>query len=670
MLTIINALNRNIMKKTLKNTFKRMALLYRIIVCVAVLLSFLVSSFTQSDKTGSPDGDGRVIISGELKQWHKVTLDLAGPWAREADSSPNPFTGYRFEVTFEYKSGTHKYTVPGYFSADGNAAESGAESGNIWRAHLSPDKAGQWSYHISFVRGKDVAISDLPGEGVVPYHGINGTFNVKPTDKTGRDFRGKGRLQYVGKHHLQFIGSGEYFLKAGPDSPETLLGYEDFDNTHAMKEKKVPLKKYEPHIKDWKEGDPVWKGDRGKGLIGALNYLAGKGVNSISFLPYNAGGDGDNVWPFIERDDKLHYDCSKLDHWGIVFAHAQKLGLHLHFKLQETENDDRRRRRGQMITDYKKPSNGKVAIPESLDGGALGPERKLYLRELIARYGHHLALNWNLGEENTQTTDEQRSMAKYISDTDPYIHNIVIHSYPNMQERVYEPLIGNGSVLTGASLQNMWNEAHERTLHWVKASAEYGKPWVIANDEQGSARTGIPPDPGYKGFSGTTSEDGYEPYDLHEVRKYTLWGNLMAGGAGVEYYFGYRLAENDLVAEDFRSRDKTWDYCRIALEFFKNENIPFWDMQNADQLVGNYSHNNTVYCLAKTSELYLVYLPKGDDIVIDLSLVPGEFNVSWFNPREGGPLEHETIVGGGRLVSLGAPSDDEDWLAVVRRRKL
>ena len=34
---------------------------------------------------------------------------------------------------------------------------------------------------------------------------------------------------------------------------------------------------------------------------GAINYLSGKGCNVFSFLPYNAGGDGDNVWPFVER---------------------------------------------------------------------------------------------------------------------------------------------------------------------------------------------------------------------------------------------------------------------------------------------------------------------------------------------------------------------------------
>jgi hypothetical protein len=213
----------------------------------------------------------------------------------------------------------------------------------------------------------------------------------------------------------------------------------------------------------------------------------------------------------------------------------------------------------------------------------------------------------------------------------------------------------------------MWNVTHERTVKWVRASAQAGKPWVVANDEQGSARTGVPPDPGYEGFSGTTSEEGYEPYDLHGIRRYTLWGNLMAGGAGVEYYFGYRLPQNDLVAEDFRSRDRTWDYCRIALEFFKRERIPFWKMQNSDDLVGNPKHDNSRYCLARPGELYLVYLPQGGTSMLDLSADDGEFSVVWFNPREGGELRAASKVLGGRNVTLKAPTTD-DWLAVVRLR--
>lgn len=599
------------------------------------------------------DGDGTIRLEGELKQWHKVTLSMAGPFGQEMAEEPNPFLDYSMTVRFTHESGEPSYQVPGYFAADGNAGETSANAGNIWRAHLSPDKAGGWEYEVSFTSGKMVALTEVPwASSLAPYHGKKGSFQVASTDKEGRDFRAKGRLEYVGQHFLQFKGDGSYFLKAGADAPETLLAYEDFDDTYTQKAK---LKTWSAHKGDWKPGDPTWKGQKGKGLIGALNYLAGKGANAFSFLTYNAGGDGDNVWPFVKRETKYHYDCSKLDQWQIVFDHAQELGLYLHFKLQETENDDH--------THGKKAS-----VPESLDGGALGPQRRLYLRELIARYGYLLALNWNLGEENTQSTEERQAMAAYIDEVDPYNHNIVLHTYPRQQHQVYKPLLGNASLLTGVSLQNDWKATHRLTLQWRQESAKAGRPWVVANDEQGSASQGVPPDPGYQGYQANQIA-----YDLHDIRKQVLWGNLMAGGAGVEYYFGYKLPQNDLVCEDFRSRDQSWDYCRIALDCFKDLSIPFWEMENKNALIGNPEHNKEKLCLAKEGEVYLVYLAYAESADLDLSAVSGKFTVEWFNPRKGGALGRGKVkrVKGGKVVSLGrAPIDrGEDWVVIVRKWK-
>ena len=76
------------------------------------------------------------------------------------------------------------------------------------------------------------------------------------------------------------------------------------------------------------------------------------------------------------------------------------------------------------------------------------------------------------------------------------------------------------------------------------------------------------------------------------IREDVLWGNLMAGGGGVEYYFGYSHPQSDLTCEDWTARDRMWDYTRYALEFFQNH-IPFQDMYHNDGLV------STGYCLAK-----------------------------------------------------------------------
>ena len=636
-----------------------------------VLVAVCVSSGVAAQRATVPAIPVEAV-TGELRQWHKVTLTFVGPMLPET-SETNPFLDYRLTVTFTHESGAPVVVVPGYFAADGRAAETSATEGGRWRAHWSPEKIGRWSWRVSFVHGKGAAIDPtVAGQPVPPANGLTGNLRIAASNKQAQDFRALGRLQYVGERYLQFQGSRTRFLKLGADSPETLLAYADFDGTTARKPQ-VPLHAFAPHVADWKAGDPVWQGGKGKGLIGAINYLASKGVNSMSFLTYNAGGDGDNVWPYVSRDDKLHFDVSKLDQWQAVFDHAQARGVHLHFKLQETENDD------QIVGNPRQGGRRAVAggpppapLTVALDGGDLGVERKLYLRELIARFGYALALNWNLGEESTLSTAQQQAMAQYIRDTDPYPHNIVLHTYPEdvAQDEIYTPLLGSRSALTGLSLQIPWDRVHQRTLRWVVASAQAGRPWVVANDEQGGANVGTPPDAGYPGFTGKDAQ-GRDVITLHDIRKYTLWANLMAGGAGVEYYFGYQLPENDLTLENFRSRDRSWDYGRIALTFFRSQNTPFWEMRNADELVANAAHDNSRYCLAKPGETYVVYLPTGGTATLNLAGATGTFNVRWFDPRAGGALQTGSVatVRGGGAAALGTPPGNatDDWVVIVSR---
>lgn len=582
------------------------------------------------------NGSGAVAISGELKRWHKITLTLDGPWAAES-GAPNPFLDYRMEVTFS--SGALSYVVPGYFAADGNAGESSASAGMKWRAHLSPDLTGTWNYVVAFRSGTDCAVNG-GGSTLAPYHGKTGTFSIGESDKSGRDLRGKGRLQYTGRRYLRHAGTGESFIKVGADSPENMLGYADFDG--ASKYAGGTLKTWAAHVGDWQTGDPTWQGAKGKGIIGAVNYLASEGMNVFSFLTYNVGGDGKDVWPMTAHDQKLRYDCSKLDQWEVLFSHADRQGMFLHFKTQETENDNE--------------------TGVSLDGGNTARERRLYYRELIARFGHHLALNWNLGEENTQTTAQRQAMAQYFHDTDPYHHLVVLHTFPGDQEAVYRPLLGSASRLTGVSIQIDWSAVHQETLQWINESAAAGMQWVVANDEQGSANIGIPPDAGWPGYTGTITQD--------QVRKATLWGCLMAGGAGVESYFGYQTGETDLTAQNYRSRDRWWDYCRFAHGFF-SQYLPVAEMTNANALIGNVANDNSRYALAKAGQVYAVYLANGGTTPLNLAGASGSFEVRWFDPRNGGGLQVGSVaaVTGGAAVALGNPpaSATSDWAVLVRR---
>jgi hypothetical protein len=594
---------------------------------------FGVLALVASDPAATAASRGAsAVLTGGLQTWHRVTLTFAGPDARE-DGPVNPFLDYRLTVVFT--DGRRSYNVPGFFAADGDAGETGATAGNRWRVHFSPDRAGTWRWTAFFRVGHGVAIEDDPSAGrPAPPDGLTGSFEVAPTSATGRDHRAKGRLEYIGRRYLRFAATGKSFLKGGADSPENLLAYADFDGGGRHR--------YEPHVADWRPGDLTWRGGKGKGIIGALNYLAGKGMNSVYFLTMNVGGDGKDVWPWTAPDERLRYDCSKLDQWEVVFSHMDAQGILLHLVQQETEND------------------------QLLDGGALGTERRLYYRELVARFAHHLALVWNLGEENTNTDSERKAFASDIRRLDAYAHPIVVHTYPARKEyeRVYGPLLGFPA-LEGASLQIAdTGRVHEEVLRWVERSAQAVRPWVVTLDEIGPAAIGVQPD---------ADDPGHDA-----IRKEALWGTLMGGGAGVEWYFGStevgiegREKQRiwwDLETEDWRTREAMWDQTRHALEFFQLH-LPFAEMTPRDELASA----GDALCLAKLGEIYALYLPRGGTTALDLGPHEGEFDVLWYDPRAGGPLRQGSVarVRGPGWQSIGRPPIDTavDWAVLVRRAR-
>ncbi|MEL6142346.1 MAG: DUF5060 domain-containing protein, partial [Bacteroidota bacterium] len=602
-----------------------------LVLCCLLMVCLVSTSLFAQEETERPT----VILDGETKKWHKLTLTFNGPKVEEQQPD-NPFLNYRLNVTFRNEEST--FVVPGYFAADGNAAETSSTKGNKWRVHFAPDATGKWDYEVSFRKGSNVAVAESPlaGESAGFMDGMRGSFTVEKADKTGRDLRGKGRLQFVGSTYLRFAESGEYFLKAGADAPENIFAYTDFDgNFHNDGHKDKFVKTWEPHVKDWNEGDPIWQGDKGKGLIGAINYLSDKGMNAFSFLTLNIAGDDQNVFPYTSYDVYDRMDVSKLDQWEIVFEHADKLGMFLHFKTSEVENQG------------------------LLDNGDVGVQRKLYYRELIARFSHHLALNWNIGEENGkwvenhptpwQTTTQRLACAEYFYQHDPYHHHIVIHN-----GQPFYDILGPESKYTGLSIQTNradFGNVHGAVLKWRRLAKNAKVVWASAVDEPGDHRFSVVP-------------DRINP-DHDNARQNALWGALMAGAWGIEWYFGYENEHSDLTCQDWRSRDKIWDQSRYALDFFRNYKLPYWEMEPMDQL----TTDTNDYVLAKPGNVYVIYRKTGSEGAVIIPEVEGRYQVTWYNPRTGQQVKTQAATAKEGELSIKPLPDEpaKDWVLLVRK---
>jgi hypothetical protein len=447
-------------------------------------------------------------------------------------------------------------------------------------------------------------------------------------------------LEYVGGHYLKFR-DGPFWIRGGVDSPENFLAYAGFDNT-------PPKHHYADHQTDWQQGDPDWNDGKGKAIIGAINSLSSQKVNSLYFLTMNIGGDGGDVWPWAGQpkpkgdpsDDNLHFDISKLQQWETVFAHAQRRGINLHFVFNEAE----------------------VANKKELDEGELGVERKLYYREIIARFGHHNALGWNLCEEYNVDFDfgpeRIREFADYIKAIDPYDHPISVHTAHDPLKELRFTFGDPRFSLTSIQL----NKRRIDTLveDFRRETKNAGRPLPISMDEF---------------ILDVGQPQSWKPFDRPDLhRKEKLWPTLMSGGQ-IEF-----ILEKLLWVESFKTPElqKLWKFVAIARTFME-ENLPFGEMEPADELVDSEASIDVGHgsgkrfqlgaqVLRKKGVVYAIYYPTATSTgQINLTDANGEFLAVWFNPRSGEFEGPSRKVAAGDWVKCVAPPSDttEDWVLLL-----
>jgi len=390
-----------------------------------------------------------------------------------------------------------------------------------------------------------------------------------------------GTLQYAGGHYLRFK-NGDYWIKGGVDDPENFLG-DAFGSWNAKKD--------------------------------AVDFLSSKGVNSIYVITNNIDGDRNDTWPWLgdtpgeAKQNSNEFDVARLQLWEDFFTYAESKGVVLNIILND-------------------------------DSAWNGYNHDLYFKEMVARFGHHPGLIWNLGEEANEiyTDQEQINLAKKLRSLDSYGHPITVHRVdpwpflgdPNFDLTSLQPM--NGAL--DFSTANIRDQNGVVITHREESAAAC-RPIAVMIDEL----------PGVETVNDSTR---------YKMRSAVLYPIFFGGGSFELHYRDAYGPGGNVTIQDLAPMLEDMTRARQFVE-----NLPFNEMRPCNELLSN----DDQYCFGKGGDVYTIYLPQGGQVTIDLSGVGGNFDGSWFDPRTGATSDAGSITGGGSR-SL-TPSGGQDWVLLL-----
>ena len=636
-------------------------------------------------------------------------------------ADPNPWLHVRLNVYFDHPGLREPIRVPGYFAGDGT----GGGTGRIWRAHFTPVLQGTWTVAASLEGAQNVnAAPDSSFASLLGISAYEPLLEVLPAPSQAPGFASLGFVRWDrrGQYFGYSADGTRRFVQCGVGSPENFLGYAGFQDAQDGNSSGgevccchqacfedcrrtvcqgsgdgAPnfLHRYANHEADWRPGDPDWsangQSEQGRGIIGAINYLADDcGTNSMYMMLMNLGGDGKDTHPFLtnggggdcpqegsnfDPGHTLNYHIARLEQWRTVFEHANAKGMMLQLFLAEQE-----------------ACNIRWFGPHSSDGGPrnhMSIYRRLYMKQMVAHFGHLLAIRWNLCEENRSTATcannascgpaatpltpqftagELDEMARWIAQWDANDHPIGVHTTPN-DIRVYEELLALPEFpfwLTATSLQihgeGGTGDVYEdviRNTQQAFGSAGFAPP--VINDEQGSPSKGLSAEGNANAPSFSTADDR---------RRRVLYDVLLSGGQ-VSYYFGYyHPAEGggDLRTEDFRTRDRALHQLGFARKMM--ESIRVWEHVDSDGALSGATPTSNFgdpeVSFARNGSSVAVFYPglggpsgmASEGGELDLRQFPNiTYRLKWYDPDRMVELSSGPTIRGGAIVPIALPAE-------------
>jgi hypothetical protein len=321
------------------------------------------------------------------------------------------------------------------------------------------------------------------------------------------------------------------------------------------------------------------------------------------------------------------------------------------------------------------------------DTNAWTPAReRLWLRYLTARYGaFDNVFLWTIANEYETHPDGRyrldfpsdvdwvKATARFIKTNDSHRHLVTVHPVISASRQGESPrapfdppwrigeFFGSAEAIDVLSQQTgalgdglIWDEAARcwtgdptQLVTSLRADRRFQKP--VLNTESG-----------YEYLRGDPTSKK-QVHHTDKVRR-SAWRIVCAGGyfaAGFHGTIGHSDAWNRIDPTNhytFSVRDEGAAAQLASLhEFFTA--LPFWRLQPSAGVSGD------VVALADPGEVYVVYLPQGGAVTLDLTERQGEFTARWFNPRIG-QFQSSYKVQRAEKPRFTAP-DTNDWVLLV-----
>jgi len=529
----------------------------------------------------------------------------------------NPFSDAALVGEFTSPSG-RKITAEGFY-----------DGGDTWRLRFTPDEQGEWRYL-------------LRGEGV--------------------ELHQQGRLRCTSPR-------GHGFIRVYPDSPYA-FAYADGTPFFPM-------------------GDTCYGLYSDSPITPALRtqYLKTRRSQRFNFVRMGVihspthGVSDPNYWPWGGTPGKPDFDRFNPQFFrglDAVLTEMQAAGMNAELIV---------------LNYYLRPFT---------DVKAWTPAReRQWLRYVTARYAAFPNLFlWTIANEYETHPDGRyrldvpgdpdwaKATARFIKQHDPYRHLVTVHPVCSVPVRAlketphgvttspndpFDPpwrigeFFGKDDAIDVLSQQTgqsgegvVWDEQLQcwrgdapGLVASLRADRRYGRP--VLNTESG-----------YEYLRGYPT--GKKQVHHTDKVRHSAWRIVCAGGyfaAGFHGTIGHSDSWNRIDAPNhytFVVKDEgAAEQLGLLYDFFVS--LPFWRMQPFEGVAPK-----TAVALAELGQVYVVYLPHGGQVSVDLSDGKGPLAARWLNPRSGDTVGGQNVAGGSRC-SFEAPFDGDAILYLRRVNK-